>query len=431
MPIEYPPEILGEMLEAREFMKKHGKIDIAERRKIILESLGLNDDELKNLESFENKHENFIKKLKDLPAVQRLHRLRELAGTADVYDKSRFKGGVEIRLPAFHSRFDHGELCAEQVKFAGIKLGLSKEDIIISYTAAILHDIGHPALSHIGDYFLEKKGRGNHEERAITAISDTENKIHQLLKENGVDTEAVVQTIKEKGYLGTLQSIFDTLSYLIVDSEMIRKPIYKDNGASFIRDLEGIEKEGDLIRVGNANLWQELLEKRAGMMRDVYLHPSHRRQRAAMRHLMQIAINKGHLTLSDIEWGVDKDVEFLLQSLVQKDPGAAIFADREEMKPYLSDYLELWGLANGEYDPKLWQRRIFESQEKMDVFLYENILPKTFEQTVVVTPFDYTKKKLSVINEKSGEKIILKSQNVELRDWDTMYIAYIPKFTTS
>lgn len=428
MPIEYPKEIQEDIEEGREFLRRHGKIDIVERRKIILESLALSDDELKNLKSFEIKYENFVKKLKDLRNVQRLHRLRELAGTTDVYDKPRPQSGVEIRLPAFHSRFDHSELCAEQVKFAGIKLGLSEEDIIISYTAAMLHDIGHPALSHIGDYFLEKKGKGNHEERAIAAILNTENKIHQLLEENGIDAGAVVETIEEKGYLGTLQSIFDTLSYLVVDSEMIRKPIYKDNGASFIRDLQGIEKKRGLVRVGNTNLWQELLEKRAEMMRDVYLHPAHRRQRAAMRHLMQIAINKGHLTLSEIEQGVDKDIEMKLQSLVQYDRGAAIFGGRENTTPYLREYLELWGLANGEYDPELWQRRMFESQGKTDAFLYENISPKALDQTVIVTPFDYTQKKLAVLDEKSGEKRILKSQNVELRDWDTMHIAYIPKF---
>jgi hypothetical protein len=428
MPIEYPPEILGEMLEAQEFMKKHGKVGIGERREVLIKSGTLSEEEQKRLTSFENQYEHFIKELKAAPEVKRLKGLRELAGTANVYDKPQPGGGARVSLPAFHTRFDHGELCAEQVKFAGIKLGLSDEEILISFSAAMLHDIGHPTLCHIGDYFLEKKGRGNHEERGIAIIQNKKSSINQLLEKNNIDPERVAQTIAEKGYLGTMQSLFDTLSYLTVDSEMIRKPLYQDNGAGLIQNLAGIDKDKGLLKVEKVELWQDLLEKRAEMMRDVYLHPAHRRQRAAMRQLLQVAINKGHLTLDNIERGVDKDIEMRLQSLVQHDRGAAIFGGREDATPYLREYLELWGLANGEYDPELWQRMMFENQEKMNAFLYEKLKPEALEQTVIVTPFDYTKKKLVVVDDERGEEIILKSQNVELRDWDTMHIAYIPKF---
>jgi hypothetical protein len=427
MPIELPPEILGEILESQEFMKKHGKVGVAERREILVEAGALNEEELQRLAVFEKKHELFMETLKETPEVQRLQMLRQLAGTANVYDKAGIGDGFKIFRPAFHTRLEHGELCAELAKMAGIKLGFPDEEILVSSAAATVHDIGHPALSHIGDYFLEKKGRGDHEKRGVAAIQNKKSRVNQVLTENGVSPEKVAEVVAEEGYLGTIQSSFDTLSYLVVDSEMIQRPIYPDNGARLIQSLAGIDKEKNKIIVNDTEPWQQLLEKRAEMMRDVYLNPVHRRQRAAMRHLMQIAIDKGHLTLDEIEKGTDKDIEMKLQSLVQYDPGAAIFGGRNETTPHLREYLELWGLANGELEPETWQVRMFDDQGSMNKFLYENLGPKELEQTVIVTPFDYTKKKLSVIEEKSKEEVVLKSQNVELGDWDTKYIAYIPK----
>lgn len=428
MPIEYPPEIIGDMLEAREFMKKHGQSDIAERREILIASSALNEEELKKLTSFEKEHESFFAELKKAPEVKRLARLQELAGTANVYDKAQPGYGTKVFLPSFHTRLEHGELCAELGKFAGIKLGLSDEEILVLFSAGMVHDIGHPALSHMGDYFLEKKGRGDHEERGIAAIRNKKSRVNQVLEKNGIDPEKVAQAVAEEGYLGTIQSSFDTLSYLVVDSEMIQNPLYPGNGASLVQSLAGIDKEKNRIIISDVEPWQDLLEKRAEMMRDVYLHPAHRRQRAAMRHLMQIAINQGHLTLDEIEKGADKDIEMKLQSLVQHDPGAAIFGGREETAPHMKEYLELWGMAIGDFEPDIWQTRMFDSQESLNRFLYDNIDPRALEQTVVVSPMDYTKKKVVAIDEKNREEVVLRSKNVELRDWDTKYIAYIPKF---
>ncbi|MFA6193849.1 MAG: HD domain-containing protein [Parcubacteria group bacterium] len=428
MPIELPPEILGEIFEAHEFMKKHGKIDIAQRRETMLKASALDEAETQRLVDFEKKYESFFKELKETPEIERLKMLRQLAGTANVYDKAQPGGGAQVFQPAFHTRFEHGELCAELAKFAGVKLGLSDEEILVAFAAGMVHDIGHPALSHIGDYFLENKGHGDHETRGIAAIQDKKSRVNQVLTKNGVSPEKVAEVVAEEGYLGTIQSSFDTLSYLVVDSEMIQRPIYPDNGASLIQSLAGIDKEKNKIVVSGIEPWQELLERRAEMMRDVYLNPVHRRQRAAMRHLMQTAINKGHLTLDEIKEGTDKDIEMKLQSLVQYDPGAAIFGGRNETTPHLSEYLELWGMANGEFDPEIWEFRKFDDQQSLKKFLYEKMGPKTIEQTVIVSPMDYTKKKLTVIKEASKKEMILKSQNVELDDWDTNYIAYIPKF---
>jgi len=425
MSMELPPEILGDIFEAQEFARGHGIRNISERREELLNCL--DEEERSRLLEVEQKTENLVEGLMNLPEVKRLRQLRQLAGTTNVYE-GQSPRGVGVMQPAFHSRYDHSELLAEQVKFAGVKLGLADDEIETMIASAWLHDIGHPALSHLGDYFLEKKGRGDHETRAVAAIQKKNSPISNLLASENINAEKVVETILEKGYLGSVQSFCDTLSYLVVDSEMIKLPILPDQGAVLIKDLSGVDKKEGCLVVKDPKLWQMFLEVRAEMMKEVYLNPINRRQRGAMRHLMQIAINQDHLSLEDIEKGTDQSVEMRLQSLVQYDPGAAIFGNRQENAPHLKKYIELWGLAHGEFSPELWNRRMFDSRKELEKYLFDNVKPDQLEQTVVVEPQDYTRKKLPVVDEKTGEKKVLKSHEVELRDWDTKYIAYIPKF---
>lgn len=428
---KYPFDILEEYLESFEYGESHGIYEAGKIRRELDKSLTPKEKE--RMKEIDGQVDTLIKKLKETPEIRRLNGLNQLGGVISYKNYANLPEGAESRTQTFHTRHNHSELLAEQAKYAGTKLGLPLEEIKILVASAWLHDIGHPALSHVCDELLKKRGRGDHEERTARIISEKSGPIAKLLSGNGIDPEKVVETIREKGYLGQLQSIFDTLSYLVIDSAAVENPIYEDMGAELISDLAGINKEKKHLVVRTPELWQNLLEKRAEMMRDVYLHPANRRHRAAIRQLLSIAVGKNVVALDTIEKGVDSNVRMNLQSQVQEDRRAAKYSLREGTEPNLKEYFSLWGLAYElDVDGTLWRRIMFETESKLNDYLFRTLPPnklgEILEQTAIVSPFDYTRKTITVFPEGAKKPIALQARNVKLRDEDIHYIAYIPKF---
>jgi HD-GYP domain-containing protein (c-di-GMP phosphodiesterase class II) len=426
----YPMELLREYEESFEHEESHGIMDIKKRREQLLQSLA--PQEKIRLTEIEREINELVADIKNLPRVRRLTCLDQLGGIIDYENFTIFPHGAEVKTKTFHTRYHHSELLAEQIKFAGVKLGLSIEEIKILVSSAWLHDIGHPALSHVGDELLKKKGRGDHESRAIKLITDEKGNIFRALKKHGIEPQKIAETIKEEGYLGSLQSVCDTLSYLIIDSAMVGKHIYHDTGAGLIGDLSGIDKQRNIIIVKTTELWKDFLEKRASLMKDLILHPFHRRCRAAVRQLLLLALDEQAVTLEQLEKGSDEIIANL-QSQVQKDARAAVFSGRNDYFPHLEKYINIWSLAHdNKVDSKKWQRIMFENEENLNDYLFRtlpsNKLEEILRQTVIVSPFDYTRKTITVLPEGSQETVTLQAQNVKLRDEDTHYIVFIPKF---
>ncbi len=426
----YPMEILREYEKSFEHEESHGIMDIKKRREQLLQSL--RSQEKIRLTEIERESNELVTDIKNLPRVRRLIRLDQQGGIVDYENFTIFPHGAEVKTKTFHTRYQHSELLAEQIKFAGVRLGLPVEEIKILISSAWLHDIGHPALSHVGDELLKKKGRGDHESRAIKLITDEKGNIFRALKKHGIEPQRIAETIKEDGHLGSLQSICDTLSYLVIESDMLGKHIYDDAGVGLIGDLAGIDKKKNLIVVKTPDLWKKFLENRAKLMKEVVLHPKCRKSRAAIRQLLFLAIDEQAITLEQLEKGSDEIITNL-QSQVQNDVKAAVFSGRTDCFPHLRKYINLWKLAHSDWaDPRKWQRTMFESEGKLKNYLFETLPPEKMEeilrQTVIVSPFDYTRKSLTVLPEGAEEPVTLQAQNVKLRDEDTHYIVFIPKF---
>lgn len=407
--------ISGDMEEGEKVWRHFGyDVDLVERRKELLSSLS--GEEKERLERSEQEIHELVGDLQKLPEVKRLHFLMQLGGTAE---------------RAQQTRHSHSELNAEIAKFAGVKLQLPIEDIKISMASAWLHDIGHAALCHVSDPVLEKHGFGNHEERTVRAIADKTGAIYKILQKYGVDPSKVIETIREKGYLGSIQSFSDTLSYLIIDSMAVRKPIFEDQGAELISNLRGIDKERGLLIVESPELWRQVLEKRAEMMRDVYLHPLNRRNRAATRVLIEMAAKYKCIPLEQIVKGTDMNIELNIQSLVQFDPGAALMAGKTRNDPILEDYNNIWGLRYGPVDSDEWEAKMFATKGEMSEYIsnvvLQELIVEALEQTIIVSPFDYTQKKITVLPEGSEKTVTLKAEGVNLRKEDTQYTVYIPR----
>lgn len=115
--------------------------------------------------------------------MQRLHRLRQLAGAEYVYPGAN------------HTRFEHsiGTMYLAQRLVENSKLSqyLSKEETEIVRFAALLHDVGHGPFSHVFEHLLEKFLDKTHEEITFWIIEKSE--VNDLLEKSGYDTAIVAK----------------------------------------------------------------------------------------------------------------------------------------------------------------------------------------------------------------------------------------------
>ena len=121
------------------------------------------------------------KQLIDSYPLQRLHRLRQLAGSEFVYPGAN------------HTRFEH---CIGVMHLAG-KLSenqnlsqlFSEDEIQIVRMASLLHDVGHGPFSHIFEHLLEKFMKKNHEDMTKWLIQKSE--LRDIINDVGYNPEDV------------------------------------------------------------------------------------------------------------------------------------------------------------------------------------------------------------------------------------------------
>jgi len=115
--------------------------------------------------------------------MQRLHRLRQLAGAEYVYPGAN------------HTRFEHSlgamYLAQQLTERSNVAQFLSEDEIQMVRFAALLHDVGHGPFSHVFEHLLEKFLSKNHEE--ITAWIIKKSELSDVLGKAGYDADAVAK----------------------------------------------------------------------------------------------------------------------------------------------------------------------------------------------------------------------------------------------
>jgi len=113
--------------------------------------------------------------------VQRLHRLRQLAGAEYVYPGAN------------HTRFEHSigvmhlaGLLAENPHLSQI---LSEDEVQKVRIAALLHDVGHGPFSHIFEHLLTKFLKKTHEDMTTWVIQESE--LGDIIKGLGYDPDLI------------------------------------------------------------------------------------------------------------------------------------------------------------------------------------------------------------------------------------------------
>jgi len=121
------------------------------------------------------------KEIIDSYPVQRLHRLRQLAGAEFVYPGAN------------HTRFEHSVgvmyLAGLLSENPNLSQHLSKDEVQTIRIAALLHDVGHGPFSHIFEHLLTKFLKKTHEDMTMWVIQKSE--LSDIIKGLGYDPDMI------------------------------------------------------------------------------------------------------------------------------------------------------------------------------------------------------------------------------------------------
>ena len=120
------------------------------------------------------------KNIIDSYPVQRLRRLRQLAGSEYVYPGAN------------HTRFEHSVgvmyLAGRVVENPNISEAVSEEEAEMVRIAGLLHDVGHGPFSHVFEHLLDKEEK-THEDMTQWIVKNSE--LDTILERIGYDSEEV------------------------------------------------------------------------------------------------------------------------------------------------------------------------------------------------------------------------------------------------
>lgn len=222
----------------------------------------------------------------DTREFQRLRRIKQLGLGLYTYQ------GAE------HSRFTHSlgafHLMTRVLDRLSEKYDIAADDRIAVRAAALLHDVGHGAFSHV----MEKVLGFHHESWTVKVVLSEDTEIGKLLASYSAALPGKVAAIIEGkfrpaalGQLVSSQLDVDRMDYLLRDSLM--------TGAKYgIYDLEwiinalAIDEANDRIYVAARGLYavEEYLQARYYMFRQVYFHRTLRSAETVLRSSLRRAL---------------------------------------------------------------------------------------------------------------------------------------------
>lgn len=228
-----------------------------------------------------------IESLIDTVEFQRLRRIRQLGLAYFAYQSAE------------HSRFTHSlgafHLATRILERLNSRYSITYEQQTAVRIAALLHDIGHGAFSHVIESILGF----HHEQFSIEAILSETTDVGRVLSGHSRELAENVAAIIRGDYrplalsqLVSSQLDVDRMDYLLRDSLM--------SGAKYgIYDLEWIIKsieidnENDRLYVAAPGIYavEDYLQARYYMFRQVYFHRTLRAAETVLRSLLKRAID--------------------------------------------------------------------------------------------------------------------------------------------
>jgi len=191
-----------------------------------------------------------------------------------------------------HTRFDHSlgvlhlaSIVIERLKY--LSKTLKEEDSKIFRLSCLLHDIGHPPFSHVGeDMRLFPKGL-DHEKMGIRIIKESEisHEISKVLGKEAIERISFIITGRGKP-ISELDNLFhtilagqagiDRMDYLLRDSYFLGVMYGKFDLARILETLRYDEEEGIYWEEGGIHVLEQFLLARYFMFTEVYFHKTRR-----------------------------------------------------------------------------------------------------------------------------------------------------------
>lgn len=222
----------------------------------------------------------------DTPEFQRLRRIRQLGLGHFAYQ------GAE------HSRFTHSlgafHLTTRILAKLSNSYNISADDRTAVRVAALLHDIGHGAFSHVIESILDF----HHENFTIDAVLSVETGVGSLLREYSADLpERVADIIRGTfrpmalAQLVSSQLDVDRMDYLLRDSLMTGVKYGVFDLEWIIKSIE-INEADDQLYVSAPGIYavEDYLQARYYMFRQVYFHRTLRAAEMMLRSLLRRAL---------------------------------------------------------------------------------------------------------------------------------------------
>ena len=226
-------------------------------------------------------------RLIDTVEFQRLRRVRQLGLAHFAYQAAE------------HSRFTHSlgalHLATRILAKLAARYKISEECRTAVRVAALLHDVGHGAFSHV----LEEILGFHHEDYTIDAVLSSETEIGRVLSSH---SEALPQDVANiirgsflpaaLGQLVSSQLDVDRMDYLLRDSLMTGAKYGIYDLEWIIKSLE-IDEENDRLYVSARGIYavEDYLQARYYMFRQVYFHRTLRSAEAVLHSLMRRALD--------------------------------------------------------------------------------------------------------------------------------------------
>ncbi len=227
-----------------------------------------------------------LARLVDTAEFQRLRRIKQLGLALFAYQAAE------------HSRFTHSlgalHLATRTLDKLQSKYKISIEINTAVRCAALLHDIGHGAFSHVIEPILDF----HHEQFTIEAVLSDETEVGQVLREFSDELPENVAAIVRGDFrpmalaqLVSSQLDVDRMDYLLRDSLMTGAKYGIYDLEWIIKSLE-IDEENDRLYVAARGIYavEDYLQARYYMFRQVYFHRTLRAAEAILKSLLRRAL---------------------------------------------------------------------------------------------------------------------------------------------
>jgi HD superfamily phosphohydrolase len=228
-----------------------------------------------------------IARLIDAPEFQRLRRVRQLGLAHFAYQAAE------------HSRFTHSlgafHLATRMLAKLRNSYFISDENHTAVRAAALLHDIGHGAFSHVIETILGF----HHEDFTVAAVLSDETEVGRLLRGYSQELPEMVADIIRGTFkpvalaqLVSSQLDVDRMDYLLRDSLMTGVKYGVFDLEWIIKSIE-IDEDSDQLYVSARGVYavEDYLQARYYMFRQVYFHRTLRAAESVLQRLLRRALD--------------------------------------------------------------------------------------------------------------------------------------------